>query len=114
MTLNIRTAALGVFGTGVALLLSSAPMSGHHEPAAKFDPAKPITLKGTVSKIDWLNPHVHIFMEVPDINAVIKSLDGAEVVQGLHETFYGAREVVAKEPGGHFVIFSQLPAQSTK
>src|SRR5438067_2743740 len=66
MTLNIRTAALGVFGTGVALLLSSAPMSGHHEPAAKFDPAKPITLKGTVSKIDWLNPHVHIFMEVPD------------------------------------------------
>jgi len=52
-----------------------------------------------------------IFMEVPDINAVIKSLDGAEVVQGLHETFYGAKEVVAKEPGGHFFIFSQLPTQ---
>ena len=52
-----------------------------------------------------------IFMEVPDINAVIKSLDGAEVVQGLHETFYGAEEVVTKEPGGHFVIFSQLPNQ---
>jgi uncharacterized glyoxalase superfamily protein PhnB len=51
-----------------------------------------------------------IFMEVPDINAVIKSLDGAEIVQGLHETFYGAKEVVTKEPGGHFVIFSQLPA----
>ncbi len=55
-----------------------------------------------------------IFMEVPDINAVIESLDGAEVVQGLHETFYGAKEVVAKEPGGHFVIFSQLPAQPPK
>jgi uncharacterized glyoxalase superfamily protein PhnB len=55
-----------------------------------------------------------IFMEVPDINAVIKSLDGAEIVQDLHETFYGAREVVAKEPGGHFVIFSQLPAQPPK
>ena len=52
-----------------------------------------------------------IFMEVPDINAVIKSLQGAEIVQGLHETFYGAKEVVAKEPGGHFVIFSQLPTQ---
>jgi uncharacterized glyoxalase superfamily protein PhnB len=52
-----------------------------------------------------------IFMEVADINAVIKSLDGAEVVQGLHETFYGAKEVVVKEPGGHFVIFSQMPAQ---
>ena len=52
-----------------------------------------------------------LFMEVPDINTVIKSLEGAEVVQGVHETFYGAQEVVAKEPGGHFVIFSQLPAQ---
>jgi len=55
-----------------------------------------------------------IFMEVADINAVIKSLDGAEVVQGLHETFYGAKEVVVKEPGGHFVIFSQMPAQPSK
>ena len=55
-----------------------------------------------------------LFMEVPDINAVIKALDGAEIAQGLHETFYGAKEVVAREPGGHFVIFSQLPAQPSK
>ena len=55
-----------------------------------------------------------IFMEVADINAVVKALDGAEIVQGLHETFYGAQEIVAKEPGGHFVIFSQLPAQPPK
>jgi uncharacterized glyoxalase superfamily protein PhnB len=68
------------------------------------------------------NPLAHLvekgpsfmFMEVPDINAVIKSLDGADVVQGLHETFYGAKEIVVKEPGGHFVIFSQLPAQPPK
>jgi|ERR1041385_697058 uncharacterized glyoxalase superfamily protein PhnB len=52
-----------------------------------------------------------IFMEVADINAVIKSLDGAEIVQGLYETFYGAQEIVAREPGGHFIIFSQLPAE---
>jgi len=50
-----------------------------------------------------------IFMEVPDIAVVVNALDGSEVVQGLHETPYGAKEVVAKEPGGHFVIFSQLP-----
>ena len=53
-----------------------------------------------------------LFMEVPDIQTVIKSLEGAEVVQGLHETFYGAKEIVAKEPGGHFVIFSQMPGQN--
>jgi len=52
-----------------------------------------------------------IFMEVGDINSVTSALKGAEIVQELHETFYGAKEVVAKEPGGHFVIFSQLPEQ---
>jgi uncharacterized glyoxalase superfamily protein PhnB len=53
-----------------------------------------------------------IFMEVPDIDAVIKSLAGEQIIQGLHETFYGAKEIIAKEPGGHFVIFSQLPTNS--
>jgi len=51
----------------------------------------------------------YIFMEVPDINAVIDALKGADLVQDLHETPYGAKEVAVREPGGHFVIFSQLP-----
>lgn len=50
-----------------------------------------------------------VFMEVPDINAVVVALKGSEIVQGLHDTPYGAKEVIAREPGGHFVIFSQLP-----
>ena len=50
-------------------------------------------------------------MEVPDINAVVNALEGAEIVQGIHDTPYGAKEIIAKEPGGHFVIFSQLSKQ---
>lgn len=65
----MRHAVFGLSGIGVALFLIIAPVSAHHSPAAKFDPAKAITLKGTVSKIDWLNPHVHIFMEVQEGNS---------------------------------------------
>jgi uncharacterized glyoxalase superfamily protein PhnB len=50
-----------------------------------------------------------LFMEVSDINAVAESLKGAEIVQPVHDTFYGSKEIVVKEPGGHFVIFSQMP-----
>lgn len=50
-----------------------------------------------------------IFMEVPNISRTIDTLKDADVVQGLHDTPYGAKEVVVREPGGHFVIFSQLP-----
>jgi uncharacterized glyoxalase superfamily protein PhnB len=50
-----------------------------------------------------------LFLEVPDINAIATALKGAEIVQPIHESSYGAKEIVVKEPGGHFVIFSQLP-----
>lgn len=51
-----------------------------------------------------------LFMEVPDIKAAEAALKGADIVQPIHETFYGSKEIVVREPGGHFVIFSQLPA----
>jgi len=62
----VRNAVFGLLGASVAVFLVITPMSAHHEPAAKFDPAKPITLTGIVTQIDWLNPHVHVFMNVKD------------------------------------------------
>jgi uncharacterized glyoxalase superfamily protein PhnB len=52
-----------------------------------------------------------LFMEVADIISVANALKGVEVVQPIHETFYGSKEIVVKEPGGHFVIFAQMPAR---
>jgi len=52
-----------------------------------------------------------LFMEVSDINIVSNALKGAEIVQPIHDTFYGSKEIVVKEPGGHFVIFAQMPAR---
>ncbi len=51
----------------------------------------------------------HLGFIALDINAVAESLKGAEIVQPIHDTFYGSKEIVVKEPGGHFVIFSQMP-----
>lgn len=53
-----------------------------------------------------------LFIEVPDIQATLKALNGADIVKPLHETFYGSKEVAAKEPGGHFIIFAQMPRNS--
>jgi len=50
-----------------------------------------------------------LFMEVPDIKAAEQALKGADIVQPIHDTFYGSKEIVVKEPGGHFVIFAQMP-----
>jgi hypothetical protein len=47
-----------------SLLLASVTLTAHHEILAKFDDHKPITLNGSVTLVDWRNPHVHVFMNV--------------------------------------------------
>jgi hypothetical protein len=49
--------------TGVALFLPAAVWA-HHSFAAEFDPGKPIKLRGTVTEMEWINPHSWIHVDV--------------------------------------------------
>jgi len=50
--------------TLLSLILVQAPISAHHSVGAEFDLTKRIILKGRLTKIEWTNPHVYLYMDV--------------------------------------------------
>ena len=42
------------------------PLAAHHSFAAEFDASKTLTMKGVVSRVDWVNPHIFIYIDVKD------------------------------------------------
>lgn len=50
----------------VGILASAASLAAHHSFAAEYDANKPVTLKGTVTKIEWMNPHARFYVDVKD------------------------------------------------
>jgi hypothetical protein len=47
-------------------LLVAAVAGAHHSVPGQFDTSKPMTLTGTISDIDWINPHIYIHLDVKD------------------------------------------------
>jgi hypothetical protein len=52
--------------TLAAALFCALPLVAHHAVSAEFDSSKVVTLKGVVSKVDWVNPHIFIYVDVKD------------------------------------------------
>ena len=58
--------SLAALLTASALLASGLSLAAHHSFAAQYDSKKPITLTGTVTRLEWANPHIYFYMDVTE------------------------------------------------
>jgi len=63
MKTTIRTVVLSLTAS---VLAAALPAYAHHSFPAQYDAEKPITLTGTVTRVEWTNPHIFIYIDVPD------------------------------------------------
>jgi len=57
----------------VFALLAATSISAHHSPSAIFDMKKPVAVKGTLTKVDWVNPHIVILLDAKGANGATES-----------------------------------------
>ena len=65
----MRSRLFGVVaGAAFVVAAAAVPVIAHHSFAAEFDAKKPVKLRGTVTKMEWINPHswIHIDVKTPD------------------------------------------------
>jgi len=51
---------------GLGLTISGRSVAAHHSETAEYDATKPVKVTGTISKVEWLNPHVWFYVDVKD------------------------------------------------
>ena len=59
-------ARLAVLAVGLGMLISAVPVLAHHSFAAEYDEKKPVKVSGTVTKMEWMNPHARFYVDVKD------------------------------------------------
>ena len=62
---------LSLMIAGLGLLLAAVPVLAHHSFAAEFDAKKPVKLSGTVTKMEWINPHAWIYIDVKNTDGTV-------------------------------------------
>lgn len=56
-----------------AALVATSQSNAHHSVAGQFDASKRVTITGTVTKVDWINPHTYLHLDVTDEQGQVTS-----------------------------------------
>ena len=70
MNSTVRKTILGV---AAALLVATTTVESHHAFSAEFDASKPVALRGTITKMEWVNPHAWIHIEVTNEDGTVEA-----------------------------------------
>jgi hypothetical protein len=102
-------AALAALGLSAVLGYAAA----HHSVAGQFDMAKRTTVTGTISKIDWINPHAYVYVDVPDEHGVVTTWQFESLPTAMLRKA-GLTSALLKADGGKVTVEGLLARDGTE
>src|SRR5580704_2757914 len=105
-------AKLAVFAVVCGLFVAALPVFAHHSFAAEYDATKPITLKGVVTKMEWMNPHARFYVDVKDESGTVTNWE-LELTSpnGLKRNGWGRNSL---KPGDEVTVTGFLAKDGSK
>jgi hypothetical protein len=93
-----------------AVLAAVSPTLAHHSVPGQFDTSKPITLKGVITKVDWINPHIYVHMDVKEPNGTTATWALSTLPTAMMRRAGLTRETLQGKPGEEVTI-NAVPAR---
>jgi hypothetical protein len=103
----------GLLFSAILVLTAIAMPVAHHAVSGQFDTSKSVTLKGTISKVDWINPHPYVYLDVKGVNGKVTTWAlSAPPIPMLRKAGL-TKEAVSGKPGELVTIVAN-PARNGK
>ena len=94
----------------VILTTAIATLMAHHSVPGQFDVSKPMTLKGVISKVDWINPHIYVHLDVKDPKGAVTTWALATLPTAMMRRAGITRESLQGKSGEEVTILA-VPAR---
>jgi hypothetical protein len=95
-------------------LLLVGSVSAHHSVSGQYDASKPLTLTGVISKVDWINPHIYLHLDVKDKDGAVTTWTLSTLPTAMMRRAGLTKESLQGQPGEVVTITAIAARDETK
>jgi hypothetical protein len=95
-------------------VVMAASVSAHHSVSGQYDSSKPLTLTGVITKVDWINPHIYLHLDVKDKDGAVTSWTLSTLPTAMMRRAGLTRESLQGKPGEVVTITAIAARDDTK